>query len=333
MSFRFADPLWLVLLALIPVAIYFRTRRRIRPAMILPGLASIRDLPRSPVLSGRGVPTVLRYGALVLMILALARPQWGTRQEEIISEGVNIVLAIDLSESMKALDFRREGRMVNRLEAVRGVVRDFVEGRSGDRIGMVVFGTHAYTQLPLTRDYTAVASILDRLEIGAAGERTAVGDAIGIAVKRLADVESESNVIILLTDGQSNAGALAPDTAAAIAAEKEIKIYTIGVGSRGKAPIPVRDPILGERFVYQEVNIDEETLKEIAKRTGGLYFRAEDTDGLARIYETIDEMETTEVEVKIYAEYNELYPMLLLPALGLLAVWTILTHTRFLRIP
>ena len=333
MSFRFADPLWLALLALIPIAIYFRTRRRIRPAMALPGLASVRDLPRSPVLSGRGVLPVLRYGALILMILALARPQWGTRQEEIISEGVNIVLAIDLSESMKALDFRREGRMVNRLEAVRGVVRDFVEGRSGDRIGMVVFGTHAYTQLPLTRDYTAVASILDRLEIGAAGERTAVGDAIGIAVKRLADIESQSNVIILLTDGQSNAGALAPDTAATIAAEKEIKIYTIGVGSRGKAPIPVRDPILGERFVYQKVNIDEDALKEIAKRTGGLYFRAEDTDGLTRIYETIDEMETTEVDVKIYAEYNELYPMLLLPALGLLAVWTILTHTRFLRIP
>lgn len=333
MSFRFADPFWLILLALIPVAVYFRTRRRTRPAMVLPGLASVRDLPRSLALTGRGVLPVLRYGALVLMILALARPQWGTRQEEIISEGVNIVLAIDLSESMAALDFRREGRMVNRLEAVRGVVRDFVEGRSGDRIGMVVFGTHAYTQLPLTRDYTTIASILDRLEIGAAGERTAIGDAIGIAVKRLADVESESNVIILLTDGQSNAGALAPDTAAVIAAEKEIKIYTIGVGSRGKAPIPVRDPILGERFVYQKVDIDEETLRKIASRTGGLYFRAEDTDGLARIYETIDEMETTEAEVKIYAEYNELYPMLLLPALGLLAVWTVLTHTRFLRIP
>jgi Ca-activated chloride channel family protein len=208
-----------------------------------------------------------------------------------------------------------------------------VAGRSGDRIGMVVFGTHAYTQLPLTRDYNTMVSILDRLEIGAAGKSTAIGDAIGIALKRLADIESSSNIIILLTDGVSNAGELSPDTAGEIAVQKGVRIYTIGVGTRGKAPFLVKDPLFGERYVYHQVNIDEATLKAIADRTGGLYFRAEDLEGLQQIYDTIDEMETTEVKVDIFAEYNEIYPWLLIPALVMLPLYVVLRNTRYLIIP
>jgi Ca-activated chloride channel family protein len=175
--------------------------------------------------------------------------------------------------------------------------------------------------------------MLERLKIGAAGKQTAIGDAIGISIKRLADIESKSNVIILLTDGQSNAGELSPETAGQIAREKGVKIYTIGVGSRGKAPFLVNDPIFGQRYVYQRVSIDEETLKAIAEKTGGLYFRAENLEGLQEIYDTIDKLEKTEVKVDIFADYSEIYPWLLVPAVILLLVYAVLRNTRFLVVP
>lgn len=273
------------------------------------------------------------YLALALMIVALARPQWGTRRMVVNTSGINIILAIDLSESMGALDFKSQGNIINRLEAVKTVVRDFIQHRNGDRIGMVVFGSEAYTQLPLTRDYNTIATLLERLQIGAAGRSTAIGDAIGISLKRLEDIQSRSNIIILLTDGRSNSGEFEPRTTAAIAKEKGVKIYTIGVGSRGKAPFLVNDPIFGQRYIYQEADIDETTLQAIADQTGGLYFRAQDLEGLEKIYATIDHMEKTDVKVKTFAEYNELYLFLLLPAFGLLVLWVVLTNTRFLRIP
>lgn len=303
-----------------------------RPVMKMSSLEHAAGLNPSAVVRFRWLVPVLKYTALSLLIVAMARPQWGTQQTEVLTEGINIVLAVDLSESMAALDFKKEGKVLNRLEAVKGVVKSFVAKRDGDRIGMVVFGEHAYTQLPLTRDYNAIDYILHRLRIGAAGKRTAMGDAVGISLKRLEDVDSKSNIIILLTDGRSNSGELSPDIAAAIAKEKGVKIYTIGVGTRGKAPFLVKD-IFGERYVYQRVDIDEDTLKTIAKKTGGLYFRAENLEGLQKIYETIDKMERTEAKVKTYAEYKEWYIFCLLPALGLLCVWVLLINTRFLNIP
>jgi Ca-activated chloride channel family protein len=331
--FRFASPYFLLLLLLLPAMLWYRFRRHRVPAMASSALFPAAGIPTSPALRLRRLVPALKYAAFCLMVVALARPQWGTERTEVLTEGVNIVLALDLSESMAALDFKKKGRVVNRLEAVKGVVQDFVAGRSGDRIGMVVFGTHAYTQLPLTRDYNTMVSILERLEIGAAGKSTAIGDAIGIALKRLADIESKSNIIILLTDGQSNAGELSPDTAGEIAVQKKVKIYTIGVGSRGKAPFLIKDPLFGERYVYQQVNIDEATLQAMADKTGGLYFRAENLEGLQQIYETIDAMETTEVKVDIFAEYSEIYPWLLIPALVLLPFYVILRNTRYLVIP
>ena len=331
--FRFATPYFLLLLLLLPAIWWYRQRRHQQPTMATSALFPVVHVQASLFLQVHRLVPALKYAAVILVVLALARPQWGTERTNIQTEGINIVLAIDLSESMAALDFKKKGQVVNRLEAVKGVVQDFVAGRSGDRIGMVVFGTHAYTQLPLTRDYNTMVSMLDRLEIGAAGKSTAIGDAIGISLKRLADIESEANIIILLTDGQSNAGELTPDIAGTIAAEKGVKIYTIGVGSRGKAPFLIKDPLFGERYIYQRVDIDEETLTSIADKTGGLYFRAENLKSLETIYTTIDAMETTEVTVEIFAEYDEIYPWLLMPALALIGLYVTLRNTRYLTIP
>jgi len=330
---RFASPWFFLLLLLVPFLIWYRRWRHRPPTMASSALFPVVGIGSSTVLRLQPLVPAIKYLALVLITVALARPQWGTERTEVQTEGINIVLALDLSESMAALDFKKKGRVVDRLEAVKGVVQDFVAGRSGDRIGMVVFGTHAYTQLPLTRDYNTMVSMLDRLKIGAAGERTAIGDAIGISIKRLADIESKSNIIILLTDGQSNAGELSPDTAGQIAKEKNIKIYTIGVGTRGKAPFLVNDPLFGERYVYQRVNIDEDTLNAIAEKTGGLYFRAENLSGLQQIYDTIDKLEKTEVKVDIFADYSEIYPWLLFPAILLLPLYVILRNTRYLVVP
>ncbi|MDM8516951.1 VWA domain-containing protein [Desulfobacterales bacterium HSG16] len=333
MLFRFASPWFFLLLAFIPVAVYFNGRRILRPVMGYSSLFAVKDMTSSFILRIRWLLPILKYLALCLVIAAMARPQWGIRQEKVMTEGVNIILAVDLSESMMALDFRLKGKTVNRLDAVRGVVRDFVAGRAGDRIGMVVFGSEAYTQLPLTRDYSTIVSILEKLEIGAAGKSTAIGDAIGISLKRIEDIKSKSNIIILLTDGRSNSGEMSPDTALEIAAQKKVKIYTIGVGSKGEVPFLIRDPLFGDRYVRQRVDIDEGILKKIAEKTGGLYFRAENTKGLSRIYDTIDNLEKTEVEVKIYDQYNELYAYFLIPALILIGLKIILSNTRFLSVP
>lgn len=331
--FRFATPYYLLLLLTVPLIAFYRRKRVIQPSMGMSSLLSVRNIVSSTAQRLNWLLPLLKYGALCLMIAAMARPQWGTRNLTVLTEGINIVLAMDLSESMAALDFKQKGKVINRLEAVKGVVRKFITARDGDRIGVVVFGDNAYTQLPLTRDYNAIATILDRLEIGAAGKRTAIGDAIGISLKRLEDIESRSNIIILLTDGQSNAGELSPDAAAEIAHQKDVKVYAIGVGTRGKAPYLVKDPLWGERYIYQQVNIDEETLNAIADKTGGMYFRAENLESLQQIYGTIDQLEKTKKKVKSYAEYREYYSYLLVPAFIMLGLWITLTNTRFLKIP
>jgi Ca-activated chloride channel family protein len=329
--FRFASPYFLILLLLIPLMIH---QRRRRGAPMLAGSdARAAEVPPSPVLKIRWLTPLLCYLALALAVTALARPQWGTRKTTIKTTGINIVLALDLSESMAALDFRLRGDMVNRLEAVKYVVEEFIAHRSGDRIAVVVFGDQAYTQLPLTRDYHTITAILDRLQIGAAGRSTAMGDAVGISLKRLKDVKSKSNIIILLTDGRSNSGELEPAVAADIAREQGVKIYTIGVGSRGKVPFVINDPVFGQRTVYQQVDLDEAALKQMAERTGGKYFRAQDMEGLEKIYDDIDSLEKTDVKMDTFADYAEIYIYFLMPALALLALWIVLINTRFLQVP
>jgi Ca-activated chloride channel family protein len=234
---------------------------------------------------------------------------------------------------MAALDFKVDNQIVTRLEAVKKVVKNFIMKRDGDRIGMVVFGTNAFTQLPLTRDYNTISFMLSKLKIGSAGQSTAIGDAIGISLKRLLDIKSKSNIIILLTDGKSNAGAISPETAAEIAKEQKVKIYTIGVGRKGKAPFLVKNAFAGDQYIYRQVDIDMDMLQLIAKTTNGEFFKAENTKSLDQIYSMIDRLEKTEVKVKKWIEYKEYYLYFLIPGFILIFLYIILSNTRLLRIP
>lgn len=331
--FRFASPWFLVLLAVLAGLLWWNRRRPAEPALRVSGFRPGEAPPRSLWVRAAPAAPWIKTAALGLMVLALAGPQKGTREMRVPSEGINIMLAVDVSESMAAMDFERGGEPVDRLEAVKSVVRDFIQGRYGDRIGLVVFGSVAHTGAPLTMDYNAIGFVLDRLKIGSAGPQTAIGDAIGISLKRLGEVPGRSRVIILLTDGRSNTGVLSPDVAAGIAGRSGVKVYTVGVGGREPAPFVERGAFGGRRVVYRRVDIDEVTLKAVAASTGGLYFRAEDTEGLQKVYETIDRMEKHEVEIKTFAEYRDLYPYFLGPAFGLLFLWAVLINTRLMRVP
>lgn len=331
-TFRFEDP-WAMLLALglIPL-IFFSIKGRGTGSVKYPTLGMLRELAGSAATSARHAPLAIRCLLLLLVTIALARPQLGNKRTEILSEGVDIVLAIDTSGTMEALDFEASGRKVNRLAAVKKVVKDFVGGRKSDRIGMVVFGTHAFLQCPLTLDHGVLLSFLEKADVGMAGEYTAIGSAIALSASRLKDTPGKDKVIILLTDGINNHGRISPDLAADIARKLGIKVYTIGVGSKGKAPFLVRT-VLGNRLHYKNVPLDEGTLKMIAEKTGAQYFKATDTEALEKIYGEIDKMEKTEVKVKEYTEYLELYPWLVLPALALAAAEFALKNTWLRRIP
>ena len=342
--FRFASP-WFLLLLLLPwIWLLVHTLKNngrfsfkwlpksSGHSIRVSSLTGTRRVPFSfAVLLARLMPLVKVLG-LSLMIIALARPQAGERKVNVDTQGVNIVLALDLSGSMKALDFKQDGKIVTRLDAVKRVVSDFIMKREGDRIGLVVFGTHAFTQVPLTRDYNTIAFMLDHLKIGAAGPNTAVGDALGISLKRLEDIQSKSNIIILLTDGKSNAGELSWQEAAKIAAQRNVKIHTIGVGSKGKAPFLVNG-LFGQQYVYRQVDIDWDALDSIAKQTGGTFFKAKDTESLESIYQMIDSMEKTKVKVDKWVDYKELYSLFLIPGLLLYLACLVLGSTRLIELP
>ncbi len=330
--FRFATP-WFFLL-LIPVwgFLIYTLKKEKTNTIHVSSLESLSTVPTSLGARISRFMPLLKVLAVSCMILALARPQSGDEKINVMTEGVNIILALDLSGSMRALDFKRDNEIITRLEAVKGVVADFIMERQGDRIGLVVFGSNAFTQLPLTRDYNTIAFMLDRLKIGAAGPRTAIGDAIGISLKRLKDVESASNIIILLTDGKSNAGQLSWQDAVEIAAQRKVKIYTIGVGTTGEVPFLV-DGVFGQRYVYQRVDMDWDALKTIAEKTSGSFFQATDIASLEKIYKMIDGLERTKVEVEKWVEYKELYSTLLAAGLMMFLAYLVLNHTRFMRIP
>lgn len=331
--FRFASPVFLILLFVLLIILLLRVKNDKVLHVKVSSLSFENDLPKSVYLFLSKLLSSLKYIALVLLIIGMARPQSGSQKSEITTKGINIIIALDLSGSMAALDFKINNKIVTRLEAVKGVVKDFIIKRDGDRIGMVVFGTNAFTQLPLTRDYNTISFMLSKLKIGAAGQSTAIGDAIGISLKRLKDVNSKSNIIILLTDGKSNAGEISPEIAAEIAAEQEVKIYTIGVGTKGEAPFLVKNAFGGDKYVYQKVDIDIDMLKLIAKKTKGEFFKADNTKSLNEIYNMIDRLEKTEVKVKKWVEYKEYYLFFLVPGFLLLCLYILLSNTRLLRIP
>jgi Ca-activated chloride channel family protein len=242
---------------------------------------------------------------------------------------------MDTSGSMQALDLDTDlaiQRRRNRLEVVKDVVREFVEGRPNDMVGLVVFGEEAFTQCPLTLDHPVLLDLLGDIEIGIAGDRTAIGSGLGTAVKRLQKSKAKSKVVVLLTDGRNNAGTLAPDTAAELARSQNVKVYTIGAGTRGRAPFLV-DSMFGSRVVYQDVEIDDDALRAIAETTGGAYYRAEDREALRHIYAEIDRLERTEITTKSYVEYKDRYPWFLIGTLGLVLIEVTLLGTRLRGLP
>lgn len=257
----------------------------------------------------------LILAGITFLILALARPQYKLTTIERNAEGIDIVMVLDMSSSMRAEDLKP-----NRFEAAREVAKEFVDKRLSDRIGLVTFAMKSFTVVPPTLDYRLLKQLINEVEMGVIEDGTAIGMGIATAINRLKDNETESKIIILLTDGQNNAGEIDPVTAADLAVTYGIKIYTIGAGTRGTAPYPVQDPIFGRRYQNIQVNIDEEMLTRVAQLTGGKYYRATDTEQLISVYNEIDELEKSKVEELIYTDYEDRYPFYLGISVSLLLV-------------
>lgn len=275
----------------------------------------------------------LRLAAAVLMVIALAGPRLILEETEYTSEGIDIVLAVDASGSMEAEDFELDGQRVNRLDVVKRVAEEFIDMRRSDRIGLVAFGGRAYTVSPLTTDYEWLKTNLQRVVLNLVEDQTAVGSAIGSALSRLRKSDAKSKVIILLTDGANNAGKLDPLTAAQAAKAMGVKIYTIGAGTKGYVPFPVRD--LWGRKIYRNViiDMDEKLLQEIARTTGGKFYLATDTKSLREIYREIDSLEKTRVQEQSYRQYREMFVYFLTAALGLLAAEIFLNNAVLSKVP
>lgn len=328
----FASPGYLWLLLAVPVLFFFDLYKNGLVRLPIPTSKLLGDKTTSARQALEFVPLLLKAMALVLIVLALARPQHGHHFTEVTSPGVDIMLILDTSGSMRAVDLTLDGREAERLDVVKAVVKDFISGREFDRIGMVVFGSQAYTQCPLTLDDEVLKNYLDIIEIGIAGENTAIGNGIATAVKRLQGSKAKSRVIILLTDGRSNSGEVSPVIAAELAAKEGIKVYTISVGTKGNVPV-YEKTLLGRRKVYLKLDVDDETLKDIAAVTGGRFFEAQSTAMLKTVYEEIDTLEKSQITRKDFSEYDEQYLALLWPALVLLVTQWGLRESIFLRIP
>lgn len=309
---RFQDPIWLIFLLIVPIIYYWL---KSRPVVSISyssteHLGMLED-KRGVVLSRLLV--WIRYAILIGMILAMARPQLTSLQTDVLTEGIDIMLVTDVSGSMAAEDLKPN----NRLFVAKKTAKEFVSKRTGDHIGLVVFGTKAFTFCPLTLDYGALNAFIDQLGLGMAGDGTAIGMAIATGVNRLKNSSSKSKVLILLTDGENNAGEIDPLSSAELAKEFGIKIYTIGIGKEGGAPIPYIDPRVGKTYHRYPngalflTKLDEALLKSISQTTQGQYFRATNSDSLQRIFELINTLETTEKKVKQYHDYYDLFPYFL----------------------
>jgi len=329
---NFADPQFLFLLLLLPLLSwrYWKRHQRLGGAIRYSNLDLLKNLPKPSNYFPKHLFFGLRLLALASIIIALARPQSGHTEEEVTTEGIDIVLSLDISSSMLAEDFKPR----NRVEAAKLVAEQFISGRRNDRIGMVVFSARSFTQCPLTLDYGVLINFLKKVEVGMIKEDgTAIGLGIANAVDRLRNSKAKSKVIILLTDGRNNAGEIDPLTGARVAQAFNVRIYTIGVGTRGEALYPVQDPFFGKRYVRMPVDIDEEMLTQIADLTDGQYFRATDRQSLEKIFSEIDKLEKTKIEVKQFTRYRELFAGWLAAAIGLIFVEIVLSNTKFRKIP
>jgi Ca-activated chloride channel homolog len=325
----YAHPEAFLLLLLLPVLAYFHFFRDHRRSTDFryPTLSNLQGLNRTTRVRLRHLPFILRSLALIFIVIVLARPQLFDQRVEKTVEGIDIVLCMDTSTSMAAEDLKP-----NRLEAAKEVAAKFVEGRESDRIGVVPFAAQSFTQCPLTTDYSVLVSLIEKIQMHMVEDGTAIGLAIATSLNRLRDSEAKSKVIILLTDGQNNRGELDPVTAAQAAKALGIRIYTIGVGTRGMAPYPV-ETVFGKRYQNIPVNIDEEMLQEIADETGGQYFRATNEVMLKSIYDKIDELEKSIVEVQEYKQVAEVFTPWLVAALLCLILEGALALTGLRKLP
>jgi Ca-activated chloride channel family protein len=331
----FAHPYLLLLLLLLPLAAWLKGRRGQPPAFVYSSVQLVRSVLNITRSGAGGFLSSLRWLVLALFILALAQPRLTkVDTSKITASGVDIAVAFDLSGSMAAEDFEIRGQRVNRLIMAREVLKAFIAKRPNDRIGLVVFATEAYTATPLTLDHDFLLETLDRLEIGTVpANQTAIGSALGTAVNRLRELQSKSKIVILMTDGVNNAGKIAPLTAAEAAQALGVKVYTIGVGTRGEAPMPTVDMFGRRGYQMQPVDIDEETLTKIAELTDGKYYRADNAQRFEAIYAEIDALEKTEAEVKRYARHTELFGWIISCGLAILLLEIALGQTVFRKLP
>jgi len=330
----FAHPYLLLLLLLLPLLAWLKGRRGSTPAFLYSSLKLVEGLTRARRARAGAILAALRWLVLAAFIVALAQPRLAKSTTEVKASGVDIVVAFDLSGSMISEDFVVRGQRVNRFDMARSVLQGFVDKRPSDRIGLVVFGSRAYIAAPLTLDHDYLQVNLDRLRIGMIDENhTAIGDGLATAVNRLRDLKAKSKIVILMTDGQNNSGKANPIAAAEAAAALGVKVYTVGIGQQGFAPMPVF--MNGQKVGYQNVpvDIDEPTLQQIAAKTGGKYYRADNAERFRQIYTEIDKLEKTEAVISKYTEFKELFPWFILAGSLVLLVEIGLGQTIFRRLP
>ena len=329
-AFKFANPWALWLLLLLPLLALLRSRAGAAAAIRFSSLAPFRAAGAPRKSRSGGVLFGLFLAALGLFTLGMARPQMTEKLSHSNVSGIDIMLALDVSGSMRTEDFRPK----NRLIVAKDVVSQFVNGRRNDLVGFVAFAANAYTRCPLTLDYGVLLDLLERTDFATREEDgTAIGMGLATATARLKDAKGKSKVIILVTDGRNNRGQIDPLTSARLAQALGIKVYTIGVGKEGEAPYPIDDPLMGRRYIMVSADIDEDTLKEIAGATGGQYFRATDATSLKRIFSQIDRMERTEIRVRGYTRHNERFAMFLYPGALLIGLELLLGATIVRRVP
>lgn len=329
---KFHDPLFLLFLLLVPAWLWRQRRLAERGGLQFSSVLPGREVSSVWARVGPAVLMLLRGLALAAVIVALARPQIGRSESKVKTEGIDIVLVVDVSGSMGAADYERHGQRTMRIDIVKDVVRDFIKARVSDRIGLVVFGTHAYVASPLTLDHDWLDRNLDRVQIGLVEGNTAIGAGLGTGVNRLRDSKAKSRVVVLLTDGGENVPKPPAREAAKAAKEFGVKVYTIGAGSNTGQPVPVFNA-QRQHVGFTRSDLDEGLLKDVASATGGQYFRAADTASLKQTYDQIDKLEKHEIETVKYEEWTELFHWFLAPGMGCLLLAVVLENTRLRKLP